>query len=135
LLASSPFSGRDVHNASLTSSDIRNQTLLARDFKPGQLPAGPQGPKGDPGPKGDAGPQGPAGQAGPPGTARAFGVFETQGELVAGMNLTIPGGGDATYCVVPDAGSGIDPATTAAVVTAGGEEPSDVGMPIATAAC
>jgi hypothetical protein len=121
------LSGSDIHNASLTSSDIRDQTLVARDFKRGQLPAGqpgPQGPKGEPGPKGDAGPQGRTGEPGSPGSARAFGVFEAEGELVAGKNLSVPGGGDGIYCVVPDAGSGIDPATSPAVVSAGGGEPA-----------
>jgi hypothetical protein len=121
------LSGRDVRNASLTTSDVHDQTLLARDFKRGQLPAGqagPQGPKGDPGLKGDAGPQGARGEPGTPGGARAFATFETLGELMAGKNLSIPGGGDAIYCVVPDAGSGIDPATSAAVASVGGTEPA-----------
>jgi hypothetical protein len=118
------LSGRDVRNASLTTSDVRDQTLLARDFKRGQLPAGqagPQGPKGDPGTNGNAGPRG---EPGPPGTARAFAAFEPTDELIAGKNLSVPGGGDGIYCVVPDAGSGIDPASSAAVVSAGGTEPA-----------
>ncbi len=36
----------------VTSAKVKDGTLLARDFKPGQLPAGPAGPKGDPGPAG-----------------------------------------------------------------------------------
>jgi Collagen triple helix repeat (20 copies) len=57
----------------VTSVKVKNGTLLAADFKPGQLPAGPQGPKGDPGPQGIQGPQGvqgiqgPTGDPGPPG--------------------------------------------------------------------
>ena len=42
----------------VTSAKVKNGTLLAVDFKQGQLPAGPQGPqgaKGDQGPKGDSG--------------------------------------------------------------------------------
>ncbi len=46
----------------VTSAKVKDRSLLARDFKPGQLPAGPQGP---PGPKGDTGAPG---QTGPPGT-------------------------------------------------------------------
>jgi hypothetical protein len=36
----------------ITSSKVKNRSLLAKDFKAGQLPAGPKGDKGD---KGDAG--------------------------------------------------------------------------------
>jgi hypothetical protein len=37
---------------------VRDTSLRARDFKPGELPAGAQGPQGDPGPTGSQGPQG-----------------------------------------------------------------------------
>jgi hypothetical protein len=37
------------------SSKVKNQSLLAVDFKPGQLPAGAPGPKGDPGAPGISG--------------------------------------------------------------------------------
>ena len=39
----------------VTSAKVKNRSLLAVDFKRGQLPAGPQGPRGDQGPKGDSG--------------------------------------------------------------------------------
>src|ERR671923_931118 len=39
----------------VTSSKVRNGSLLSRDFRPGQLPAGPQGPAGPPGPEGPPG--------------------------------------------------------------------------------
>jgi type VI protein secretion system component Hcp len=58
-----------VRNGSLTSADIRDRSLQARDFKPGQLPRGPQGEQGPAGPQGVAGPAGPAGAAGAPGPA------------------------------------------------------------------
>lgn len=44
-----------MKDGTLTTKDIKNRSLLARDFKRNQLPAGPAGPKGDPGPKGDTG--------------------------------------------------------------------------------
>jgi hypothetical protein len=62
-----------IRKDAVTSVKVKNGTLLAADFKPGQIPAGPQGPKGDPGaqgPKGDTGAQGERGDpgvAGPPG--------------------------------------------------------------------
>lgn len=116
------LSGRDVHNASLTGQDVRDASLLAADFKPGQLAAGPEGPKGDPGPRGEPGSPGPAGEPGPAGTARAFARFSVEGNLEAGKGLSNQGPGDGNYCIVPDAGSGIDPSSPA-VVSAHGVVP------------
>jgi hypothetical protein len=55
----SSLTGKDIKNNSLTGSDVKgiksgdvsDGSLLAKDFKAGQLPSGAQGPKGD---KGDA---------------------------------------------------------------------------------
>lgn len=57
----SSLSGADIKNNTIASADVRNRSLLRKDFKSGQLPAGPigpQGPKGDKGDKGDTGPSG-----------------------------------------------------------------------------
>jgi hypothetical protein len=46
---------------SITSPKVKDRSLFARDFAPGQLPAGPQGTPGSqgaPGPQGASGPQG-----------------------------------------------------------------------------
>jgi hypothetical protein len=51
---------------SVTTVQVKDYSLLARDFKRGQLPRGPQGPTG---PQGQTGPQGPAGPAGSAGAA------------------------------------------------------------------
>src|ERR671935_240303 len=56
---------------SVTTVQVKNHSLLARDFKAGQLPRGAAGPTGPPGPAGPAGPGGPAGGAGGGGEARA----------------------------------------------------------------
>jgi hypothetical protein len=48
----------------VTSLKVKNASLLALDFKAGQLPAGPQGLKGDKGDKGDTGDLGPMGPRG-----------------------------------------------------------------------
>jgi hypothetical protein len=53
-----------IRRNAVTSAKVRDRSLLARDFKKGQLPAGPQG---------DTGPQGPAGQDGAPGAPGANG--------------------------------------------------------------
>lgn len=52
---------------SVTSIQVKDRSLLARDFKLGQIPRGPAGPAG---PAGAAGPAGPAGPAGAGASAR-----------------------------------------------------------------
>jgi Collagen triple helix repeat (20 copies) len=75
-LKKNAVTGDKLMKNAVTSVKVKDATLLAADFKPGQLPAGPQGPKGDPGPqgiqgingiKGDPGPQGIQGIKGNPG--------------------------------------------------------------------
>jgi hypothetical protein len=51
--------GRDIGKNAVTSRKVKNRSLLAVDFKAGQLPAGAQGAQGQ------QGPQGPPGQRGP----------------------------------------------------------------------
>jgi hypothetical protein len=49
---------------SVTTIQVKDRSLLARDFKAGQLPRGAAGPAGPAGAAGPAGPAGPAGGAG-----------------------------------------------------------------------
>jgi hypothetical protein len=49
---------------SVTSAQVKDHSLLSRDFKRGQLPRGPVGPVGPAGPSGPAGPAGPRGPSG-----------------------------------------------------------------------
>jgi hypothetical protein len=49
----------------VTSPKVANRTLLAVDFRRGQLPRGPRGLRGPQGPVGPSGPAGPAGAATP----------------------------------------------------------------------
>ena len=60
---------KQLKRDAVKSGKVKDRSLLARDFKTGELPAGPAGPAG---PKGDTGPQGSKGDTGAPGTARAF---------------------------------------------------------------
>ncbi len=71
-----------LRNAAVTGVKVRDHSLLARDFKPGQLPRGPTGavgatgatgPQGAPGASGAAGATGVAGAAGPMGATGATG--------------------------------------------------------------
>jgi hypothetical protein len=110
-----------LKNGAVVSAKVKNHSLLAVDFAPGQLPAGergpagaqgpqgpagsagPQGPAGPTGPKGDTGAQGPQGPQGPPGTTTLTYVSEYWGPFPAhteylglaacGPNLHVVGGG------------------------------------------
>jgi hypothetical protein len=49
---------KQLRNGAVTARKVRTHSLLAKDFKPGQLPAGPRGPQGAQGAPGTMGPQG-----------------------------------------------------------------------------
>jgi len=51
----------------VTTAKVKNRSLLAIDFKAGQVPPGPTGERGAPGPQGPPGPKGDSGPVGPPG--------------------------------------------------------------------
>jgi hypothetical protein len=80
---------------SVTTVQVKDHSLLARDFKQGQLPRGAIGPAGPAGPTGPAGPAGPAGSAG--GTAVKWAVVRADGGIVVqsgGITLAAkPGAG------------------------------------------
>jgi len=50
-----------LKNNAVSSPKVLDRSLLARDFAPGQIPAGSAGPAGPGGPAGPAGPAGPSG--------------------------------------------------------------------------
>lgn len=52
---------RKIAKSAVTSAKVKDGSLLAVDFRAGQLPAGPRGPKGDPGPQGPKGDPGASG--------------------------------------------------------------------------
>ena len=58
----------------VTSTNVKDGSLLATDFRAGQLPAGQQGPQGPQGIQGPQGPQGPQGLQGLPGTSKTVTV-------------------------------------------------------------
>ena len=114
-----------LKNGAVTARKVKLHTLLASDFKLGQLPAGTGGSSGSP--AGVNGQSGPAGPVGPQGTARAYGLVSvaangappmlSHSKGIAGVNQPSSGGVPLTgvYCITPAAG--IDPATTTVVVT------------------
>lgn len=63
---------RQLRDGAVTAAKVRPHSLLASDFRRGELAAigrGPAGPQGSVGPRGSVGPQGPAGPQGPQGPA------------------------------------------------------------------
>jgi hypothetical protein len=82
---------------SVTSKTVKDRSLLSKDFKRGQIPAGKAGPAGAAGP---AGPQGPQGFPGPAGvTASAYKSIDAGPPIAANTaqtigSLTLPGGGN-----------------------------------------
>jgi hypothetical protein len=61
--------GPQLKRDAITSSKVRDGSLLARDFKRGQLPAGQRGESGEAGPQGTRGEPGQPGAPGPAGTS------------------------------------------------------------------
>ena len=79
----------------VTSRKVQNLSLLAADFKPGQLPAGPAGPAGPQGAKGDKGDKGDKGETGSPGIsglARIEAVSATDSSTAKSAVATCPAG-------------------------------------------
>src|SRR5688500_4171203 len=82
------YAATQIANNSVTSKQVRDRSLLARDFRAGQLktaraggtgPAGAEGPAGPAEPAGPAGPGGPAGPAGPAGSVGPMGQAGPEG--------------------------------------------------------
>jgi hypothetical protein len=76
---------KQIKSGAVKSSEVGDGSLVARDFRAGQLPAGAQGPKGDAGPpggqgsQGSQGSQGAAGEQGETGTRGPTGPQGLQG--------------------------------------------------------
>ena len=73
----------------VVSSKVRNRSLLAVDFRRGQLPSGAQGPAG---PQGPVGPQGPAGAPGVSGRQLASATSANDSSTFKTASATCPSG-------------------------------------------
>lgn len=140
---------QQLHDNAVNSRKVLDGSLLAGDFKRGQLPAGatgPQGPAGRQGPAGPAGPQGPAGTSGVsglevvylasgsgPGATKEAEAQCPAGKKVTGGGAIVTGGSKAT---VTASAPGAVPNPTSWYVEARQYEPSDVSWSvIAYAVC
>lgn len=101
-----------LKNNAVTSTKVKNFSLRAVDFKPGQLPKGAQGPAGTPGPAGPAGPAGPQGPAGATGLQRVYVTGASNSTATKTADAACPSGktaigGGATIVPVNTAGVAI----------------------------
>jgi hypothetical protein len=87
---------QQIKSNAVTSSKVKNGSLLSTDFQAGQLPRGDKGDPGGQGSKGDTGAPGQDGQAGPTGPAGPGAV-----KLNAVMTNDNAGGGAPTVQVLP----------------------------------
>jgi hypothetical protein len=92
---------------SVTSINVKDRSLLSKDFKSGQIPRGAAGPAG---PAGAAGPAGPAGPSGPSGAAKAYARVLAGGDVddprargIPDASVSHPATG--VYCIDIDGGA------------------------------
>ena len=77
---------KQLKRNAVISSKVKNRSLLAVDFKAGQLP---RGSKGDPGAPGQQGQPGQPGAPGAPGTAKAYATIRSDGGVEASQSKGI----------------------------------------------
>jgi hypothetical protein len=77
---------KQLRSNSVTSAKVKNRSLVAKDFKAGQLP---KGAKGDQGPKGDTGAPGAPGAPGTPGVKGDTGERGPSDGITGGANNTL----------------------------------------------
>jgi hypothetical protein len=80
---------RQLQNNAVTTSKVKDRSLRAVDFAPGQIPRGPRGFTGAPGPPGAAGAPGARGPTGAAGTSASipFAVVNADGSLARGSGV------------------------------------------------
>ncbi len=112
-LPSNSVGSKQIRKSAVNSSKVKDNSLLATDFKAGQLPAGPkgeQGPKGEIGPKGEPGPtasafaqnsNGIALSGSPTALNQATITTTTQSRIVAQASVDVSAAGAANlYCFI-----------------------------------
>lgn len=89
----------EIAKRAVNSAKVADFSLLAQDFKSGQLPTGPQGPQGQ---QGQQGLKGDKGDTGEPGSAAAYAEVSSSGAVsdaknISSANITHPATG--VYCI------------------------------------
>jgi hypothetical protein len=80
---------KQLKTNAVTSGKVEDRTLLSKDFKAGQLPAGPRGPAGAPGPKGTTGAPGATGVPGASGVSGWQRVHNATGVVNANSSIDV----------------------------------------------
>ena len=90
-----------LQSNAVTTSKVKNFSLLKVDFAPNQIPRGPRGPQGLPGPPGPAGAKGPTGPVGS--VATQWALVGRDGNLVSSSTgvTVIPAGPGQYYVHFP----------------------------------
>jgi hypothetical protein len=116
---------------SVTSKQVKDKSLLKKDFKTGQLPAGKAGAAGAAGPAGPVGPQGFTGPAGVVGSV--YKITDAGPAIAAGDQtldtITLPGGGNwvVTAKFIAANGGPLDPAVLSCSLQIGGVAKDSLG--------
>jgi len=125
-LSGTSYAAVKIARNSVTSIHVKDRTLLAKDFRAGQLRRGPVGPVG---PAGPAGPAGAAGPTGPAGAAKAYARVLAGGDVddprargISDAAVSKPSTG--VYCIDVEGGAlnviaSIDISSSAGVVESG----------------
>jgi len=131
-----------LRNGSVTSAKVKNHSLLAVDFKPGQLervlptaigptgPTGPSGADGATGAVGATGDQGDSGPTGPVGDSGAQGPIGTQGAAGLSYGNSIVGAPTTSVSLcgsIDVIGSVVSPTSTSRLLLLGQAELSATG--------
>jgi hypothetical protein len=91
-LPSRSVGARQLRTGAVTSTAVRNGSLRATDFAPGQLPAGQKGQQGPQGLRGAQGPKGDRGPAGIAGTVVRVSAGMVSANSLAAMTVTCHSG-------------------------------------------
>jgi hypothetical protein len=106
-LGGTGYAATKIARNSITSVQVKDRSLLAKDFKSGQLPRGPRGLMGPAGPAGAAGPAGPAGAPGPAGPTGPSGAAKAFARILAGGDVDDPRARGITDGAVSKPGTGV----------------------------
>lgn len=127
-----------LRNNAVTSSKVRNHSLLRVDFKNGQVPRGARGPAGPAGPTGATGAQGakgPTGPAGPAGTANIrWALIAADATIVSKSDSNITVTSHSTGNYILNFGSPID---TKLILASAAQAGGDTGArgPVSAGPC